>query len=95
MDQYTVNFIGFGNVRGGRCIDAETQLNQMVEHGSQVMTVMPYTLVAPGKPTMNNGLIGATPPKMISGFVVVTKESNDGTGQDPDKEDSGAAVSTS
>ncbi len=74
MPDHTVNFIGFGNVKGGRCLDAETQLNMILEEDPEVVCIAPYTLIAPGKSTMIGGNVATSPPKMIPGFVVITKE---------------------
>lgn len=73
MSNYVINFIGFGNVKGGRCMDAETQLNMILEDDPEVLCIAPYTLIAPGQPTMINGKVSAAPPKMIPGFAVITK----------------------
>ena len=74
MSTHSVNFIGFGNVKGGRCIDAEIQLDMILEEDPEVVCIAPYTLIAPGKSVLVGGNPATTAPKMIPGFVVITKE---------------------
>jgi hypothetical protein len=78
MSTYNVNFIAFGNVKGGRCLDAELQLNMILEDGAEVVCITPYTLVTPGKPAMISGNPTTTPPSMIPGFTVVSKHEAEG-----------------
>ncbi len=80
MSDHSVNFIGFGNVKGGRCLDAETQLNMILEEDPDVVCIAPYTLITPSQSMIigNKPTIG--PPGMIPGFVIITKENSNAPG---------------
>ncbi len=80
MPNHSINFIGFGNVKGGRCMDAETHLNMILEEDPDVLCIAPYTLIAPGQSILIGGKPAIGPPKMIPGFVVITKENSNARG---------------
>ena len=74
MSEYRINVISLGNITKGRCFEAEKKLGELMENCLQLLTITPWSLLIPGKPTMMpDGQVGQSPPQAMQTLVVVTE----------------------
>lgn len=61
---YNVHFLGFGNVRQGRCHDLEIAIQHIADNCDQIMCISPYTL-----PTATPKIVQDSQPAMQAGIL--------------------------
>jgi len=74
MSKLRINFIPFGNVKDGQCVDAEAKIGEICcAENCDLVSITPFMLAVPGQPLMDStGNITAMAPRMIPGFVLIT-----------------------